>query len=222
MGRVAADLARRELGDGDRATAAGVTARRGASSTPATSTASALEQSEGGSQRDRRRRHRPRRGGAGTRRAGGRSGLRRPPGPRCPSRAAPRAKRRPSRVRSSRADGEPDLLLRLADCLGEGLAGTEVPAHGDVERARPGVLRPRTSLEEGERPAVSVDASDPDVECAVPVAVAVDVAAALAAPVGTPFSSRTSNSSSCGSVVGRSLRIARARARARRRRPAAR
>ena len=83
----------------------------------------------------------------------------------------------PDQVRES--DDEPDLLLGLAYRLGQRLAGPQVAADRDVERARPGVLRRGAALEERERSAVGVDATDPDVERSVPVAVAMDVGARL-------------------------------------------
>ena len=79
-------------------------------------------------------------------------------------------------------DQNADLLLGLAHCLGERLAGAKVPTHGDVEGAGPGVLRVRSSLEEREGQSACIDAPDPDVECPVPVPVAMDIATALSDP----------------------------------------
>ena len=94
-----------------------------------------------------------------------------------PSVAARKAAAEPGQV--GQGDVETDLLVRFADRVRERLAGTEMPADGDVERAGPGVLGSGAALEEGERPTVLVDAADPDVQRAVPVAVAVDVASGL-------------------------------------------
>ncbi len=76
-------------------------------------------------------------------------------------------------------DSQTDLLFRLAGRLGERLAGAQMPAHGDVEGARPGVLRLRAPLEQGERPSAFFDPPDPDMECSVPVTVAMDFASGL-------------------------------------------
>ena len=94
-----------------------------------------------------------------------------------PSVAARKASTEPGQV--GQGDVEADLLVRFADRLLERLAGTEMPADGDVERAGPGVLGAGAALEERERPSALVDAADPDVERAVPVAVAVDVTSGL-------------------------------------------
>ena len=83
------------------------------------------------------------------------------------------------------SDREPDLLLGFASRVGERFAGSEMPANGNVERARPRVLRLRAPLEEGEQPPRLVDAADPDVQRTVPVAVAVDILAELPNAGGT-------------------------------------
>ena len=173
MGRIAADLACGEAGDGDPYDARRSVPRR--SSLPSTT---ALQPSNSASAAAR---------GTDTTASTSAGWSRYAPSGRSERRAKtswtslsfpaiPWAKRRPSRVRSTNVTSSPISSSASRIAWAKRLTSAEMPAHGDVERARPRVLRLRPSLEEGERPSVLVDASDPDVERTVPVAVTVDVA----------------------------------------------